>query len=56
MKPATYKETVIIIRAFVTGDLKQFLSGKTITYQCAMMRISRFRRAEPKEYAKLVKR
>ena len=55
MKPATITETLQMVIAWRDGILKEFLSGKHITYHCAMMRISRFRRAHPEEYRAAVK-
>lgn len=55
MKPSTIIETLQMITAWRDGTIKKFLAEKHITYYCAMMRISRFRRAYPKEYKAAVK-
>lgn len=55
MKPATYKETVLIVQEWSAGRLKVFLIGRHITYHCAMMRIMRFRRAYPEDYKAAIK-
>lgn len=55
MKPATYKETVEIVVAWVAGEMKALLARRCMTYHCAMMRITRFRREHPKEYKRLIK-
>lgn len=55
MKPATYTETLVIVREFARGRLKQFLVGKHMEYHCAMKRISRFRQEYPAVYRRAVK-
>ena len=55
MKPATYKETVAIVKAFAAGSLKEFLRPLGIEYSAALMRLVRFRRKYPKIYKKLYK-
>lgn len=56
MKPATITETLQMVIAWRDGILKEFLSGKHITYHCAMMRISRLRRAHLEEYRQIVRK
>lgn len=55
VKPATHKQTLEIVAAYVAGTLKAWATSNCMTYHCAMMRISRFRRERPTEYARLVK-
>lgn len=55
MKPSTYTETLDIVSAYVAGTLKDWIAAHCMTYHCAMMRISRFRRERPAEYARLLK-
>jgi hypothetical protein len=55
MKPATYNETTEIISAWVDGALKALLVTRHITYHCAMMRISRFKKEYPVKYKKIIK-
>lgn len=55
MKPSTYAETVLIVRAWSTGQLKKLLVKNHITYHCAMMRITRFRRKYPEIYREKTK-
>ena len=56
MKPSTITETLQMVIAWRDGILKEFLSGKHITYHCAMMRISRLRRAHLEEYRQIVRK
>ena len=55
MKPSTYNETVLIVRAWVAGNLKGFLVAHSIGYDCAKKRISRFRKDYPAAYKRLYK-
>jgi hypothetical protein len=55
MKPATYTETVEIVRAWAGGQLKVFLSARHITYECAKKRMARLRRDHPDDYRAAVK-
>ena len=55
MKPATYTESLEIAKAYIAGKLKAWTAAHCMTYQCAMMRLSRFRRQYPEEYARLAK-
>jgi hypothetical protein len=55
MKPATYNETVLIVRAWCGGNLKVFLVEHHMTHDCARQRVSRFRKAFPVEYKRLCK-
>ena len=53
-KPIRRNETVEIIRAWANDRLKALLQEKHITYHCAMMRISRFRRKHAREFKKIL--
>jgi hypothetical protein len=55
MKPATYQETTEIVIAWARGGLKALLIIKCMTYHCAMMRVSRFRKEYPARYKKIVR-
>jgi len=55
VKPATYTESVEIVKAYAAGTLKTWTAKRCMTYHCAMMRLTRFRREYPEEYARLTK-
>lgn len=55
MKPATHKQTLEIVAAYVAGTLKAWAASNCMTYHCAMMRLTRFRREYPQEYRRLAK-
>ena len=55
MKTSTYIESLEIVKAYLAGTLKIWTTRHCMTYHCAMMRISRFRRERPAEYAQLLK-
>lgn len=55
MKPATYTETVEIVRAWAGGQLKAFIVVRHITYECAKKRMARLRREYPAVYKDAVK-
>lgn len=55
MKPSTRKQTIEIVAAHVAGTLKAWATANCMTYHCAMMRLTRFRREYPAEYRRLTK-
>ena len=55
MKPATHKQTLEIVAAYVAGTLKAWATSNCMTHGCARMRLMRFRREYPKEYRRLAK-
>lgn len=55
VKPATYQETTEIVTAWASGKLKALLAIKCMTYHCAMMRITRYRREYPADYRRACK-
>lgn len=55
MKPATYQETVLLVKAWCRGEFKVFIIKQQLSYDCARQRVSRFRRAFPDVYKRLCK-
>lgn len=55
MKPATYQETVGIVKAWCAGRIKEYLTTHPLSYDCCKMRVSRFRHAYPDVYKRLSK-
>lgn len=55
MKLCTYKQTLEIAAAHLAGTLKAWATAHHMTYHCAMMRLTRFRREYPEEYRRLAK-
>ena len=53
MKPATYTETVEIVKAFLEGTLKTWTADNHISPSCARMRIMRFKRQHPEKYVQM---
>ena len=50
MNPCTYTSTLPIIKAYLRGTIKAYCARQGMTYACAMMRLSRFRKDYPLAY------